>query len=663
MATNPILGTSSVIVGQDTQLPADGEGQALANLGQAVAGAFGDIKTRGLQNDLQAVTDEAVATAQAELAAAEGPITSDVIAKAIGGTSDQVDDPDNAVIRPVLESIAQLKRANEQGSINVDELKIRQENILREAIARHPLYAAQFIQGAGQQLGYNPIGSTVDAIGNSRSRMAAPKTKADEIEEYYEKQGDLLNVDRTLKFSNPAAWYASVQKEIDYNANLQKKSREYQLKVVTRQNTEEVALNQLRTQVMPNYGRKVVKDLLFQAQHFATMSAEQRNVAIKNGELDQLRTQIQAAKVGLWDHVNTMNGSLENFLTRDQVNEASKDVLGMLDYAEKSTDPVAALQGIKTQLEAQVLQNVDFRFPDFGTMERVVGLLGRLPNDSLISKKFSEEMSSSVALGLSQMIGGIVNNKDPNDYYPMSVIPPEVGANLPLADRAQATRRVLQGIQLNLKTTPNDPVARRATVRTLGAFSTEYTNALRSTGQAPDEETSQQFIDMAASDEFKNIVMDPNVSVSDMAGLSQMNEVMAAEAMDTGIEIGQDVKGRAAAPRGDLIPRQYGPYAYYDPSYQAQVAAHVDVPLTSVLRIAWRDGRAQIVPVEETEPLADRVDRTKLNATAAALNAKYSRRLTSLVKATAHSAGSDDYSNAAVILDGLMNNVRYTIPE
>ena len=182
MASNPLLQTSSTIVGQDQQLPADNGGQALAQAGANIVEAVAGMKTRALQNDLQAVTDEAIAVHQAQAEAAKGPITSDIIAKAIGGTSDQVDDPDNAVIRPVLESIARLKLANEQGTINVDELKIRQENILRQAIARHPAFAAQFIQGAGQQLGYNPIGSTIDALAD-RSRVSHPKTQADEIEE------------------------------------------------------------------------------------------------------------------------------------------------------------------------------------------------------------------------------------------------------------------------------------------------------------------------------------------------------------------------------------------------------------------------------------------------------------------------------------------------
>ncbi len=667
MPTNPLLGTSATIVGQDEQLPYDGQGQALAQAGQAIAGAFGDIKTRGLQNDLQAVTDEAVATAQAELAAQDQPITSDVIAQAIGGTADQVDDPDNAVIRPVLESIARLKRANEQGSINVDELKIRQENILREAIARHPLYAAQFIQGAGQQLGYNPIGSTVDAIGASRSRLSAPKTKADEIEEYYEKQGDNLNVDRTLKFSNPAAWYAQVQKEISFNQRLQHDNRTYQLQVTTRQITEERALQQLRAVNMPQYGRKVVTDLMNASRHFATMSPEQRNAAIKNGELDQLRTQIAAARVGLLNHVRDMNGNLENYLTTTQIQEASRDVLGMLDFAEKATDPVAALQGIKTHLEAVTLSNVDFKYPEFGTMERVVGLLGRLPNDSLISKKFSEEMSSAVALGLNHMIGGIINNRDPADFSPMFVIPPEVSPNLPAADRAEATRRVLQGVQLNIKTVPNDPYARRAFTRSLGAFSTEYVNSLRQTGQAPDAQTSQQLVDMAASDDFKNIILDPNVSVDDMRGLTNMNEMLAAEAMDTGVEMGQDIRTRSARSMDAVAMDQAmrrSPYASFDPDFQ-RMMNKPSVALSEVLRIEWREGRAQIVPVPENDMVltGKGLDYNHLTQTAAMLNAKYGRRLTSLVKASAHTAASDDYSNAAVILDGLLNNVRYTIAE
>lgn len=667
MPTNPILGTSSVIVGQDESLPYDGQGQALAQAGQAIAGAFGEIKTRTLQNDLQAVTDEAIATAQAELAAAEKPITSDVIAQAIGGTADQVDDPDNAVIRPVLESIARLKRANQQGAINVDELKIRQENILRDAIARHPLYAAQFIQGAGQQLGYNPIGSTVDAIGASRSRLSAPKTKADEIEEYYERQGDLLNVDRTLKFSNPAAWYAQVQREIAFNQRLQHDNRTYQLQVTTRQITEERALQQLRSVNMPQYGRKVVTDLMNAARHFATMSPEQRNQAIKNGELDQLRTQIAAARVGLLNHVRDMNGNLENYLTTTQIQEASRDVLGMLDFAEKATDPVAALQGIKTHLEAVTLNNVDFKFPEFGTMERVVGLLGRLPNDSLISKKFSEEMSSAVAMGLNNMIGTIINSKDPADFNPMFVIPPEVAPNLPPADRAEATRRVLQGVQMNLKAVPADPYARRAFVRSLGAFSTEYVNSLRQTGQAPDEQTSQQLVNMAASDEFKAIITDPNVSIADMTGLTNMNEMLAAEAMDTGVEIGQDIRTRSARSMDSIAMNQAmrrSPYASFDPDFQ-RMMNKPSVALSEVLRIEWREGRAQIVPIPENDIVLQGkgLDYDSLKKTAAMLNSKYSRRLTSLVRASAHSAASDDYSNAAVILDGLLNNVRYTIAE
>ena len=666
MASNPLLQTSSTIVGQDQQLPADNGGQALAQAGANIVEAVAGMKTRALQNDLQAVTDEAIAVHQAQAEAAKGPITSDIIAKAIGGTSDQVDDPDNAVIRPVLESIARLKLANEQGTINVDELKIRQENILRQAIARHPAFAAQFIQGAGQQLGYNPIGSTIDALAD-RSRVSHPKTQADEIEDYYEKQGDLLNVDRTLKYSNPAAWYAKVQKEIDFNAGLQKSTRQYQLQVVTRQSTEERALQQLRTSVMPNYGRQTVKDLLKAAQHFVGMTPEQRARSLESGELDQLRLQIGAAKVGLYDHINKMNGSLENFLTKAQIDEASKDVMAQLDYAEKAVDPVAALQGIKTHLEAVVVNNVDFKYPEFGTMERVTRMLSNIPNDSLVARKFSEEASSAIAISLSNMMGGIVNGKDPNLWTPQSVIPPEISPNMPPADRAKATREVSKRIMYNLKQTPNDPTARRAAVRTLGAFSSEYRNTLAATGQAPDQQTAQQFIDMAASDEFRAIVTDPNVAMEDMAGLSSMNEVMAAEAMDTGIEIGQDISGKSTqltnSRLAEMVARS--PYApYYNPAF-IQAMQTKTPQFSEVMRIEWRDGRAQIVPVPENDiNLEGRgIDYDALTKSAAVLNAKYSKRLTSLTKATAHTAGSDDYSNAAVILDGLMNNVRFTLPE
>lgn len=666
MPSNPLLQTSSTLVGQEASAPYDGQGQALAKAGEAIVGAVAGIQTRTIQNDVQAVTDEAIATAVAGQQAAQGPIDSDVIAKAIGGTADQVDDPDNAVIRPVLESIARLKLANEQGTINVDEVKIRQENILRAAIARHPTFAAQFIQGAAQQLGYNPIGSTVDALAARGQRTGQPKTQADEIEEYYEKQGDLLNVDRTLKFSNPAAWYSAVQKEISFNQGLQRDTREYQLAVVTRQTTEEQALNNLRAINMPQYGRKVVTDLMNSAQHFATMTAEQRNLAISRGELDNLRTQIAAARVGLYQHIRTMNGNLENYLTTEQINEASRDVLAQLEYAEKATDPVAALQGVKNHLESVVLEKVDFKYPEFGVLDKVTRMLGNMPTDSLVAKKYSEQMASSLALGINQMVGGILNNKDPNQIRPAAVIDPAIAPNMPPAQRAQVTRDVAKSIHQELLKTPNDPISRRATVRTVSAFANEYNTMLTTTGTAPDQETAQIFINMAADDKFYEIVNDPDVSMEDVAGLVPMNEVMAAEAMDTGVEMAQDIKGRFAP--ATLSPedraRMSQPYAGYDPVAR-QLGKTQSVPLNHVVNISWQEGRAILTPVPENDAIvmSRNLNYPELLRITSQFNLKYSKRLTSIVKASAHTSGSDDYNNFAVVIDGLFNNIRVTLPE
>jgi hypothetical protein len=88
-----------------------------------------------------------------------------------------------------------------------------------------PGFAAELVQAAGQALGYNPIGSQLEAMESQlRAGSEGPSGPKNEVEKYYDEQADKLAIDRSQKWSDPVGYYTK-DNEIALNKRAQSNVR------------------------------------------------------------------------------------------------------------------------------------------------------------------------------------------------------------------------------------------------------------------------------------------------------------------------------------------------------------------------------------------------------------------------------------------------------
>jgi len=114
------------------------------------------------------------------------------------------DPPTDKDLQLFADRLTRLTRARKSGQISETELKIRQEQILREHMARKPWMADELLQAASRSQGYNPIGSAVEAV------IAAQESEARAQKDFWDKINSQiigLGIDSTLLYRNPVEFY------------------------------------------------------------------------------------------------------------------------------------------------------------------------------------------------------------------------------------------------------------------------------------------------------------------------------------------------------------------------------------------------------------------------------------------------------------------------
>jgi hypothetical protein len=263
-------------------------------------------------------------------------------------------------------------------------------------------------------------------------------------------------------------------------------------------------------------------------------------------------------------------------------------------------------------------------------------------------------------------MGGIINGVNPSEYEPDAPIPREYTGNMSAPDQAQVTRDGVKLLYDNVKELPKDIYSRRGFVRSLTTFSEQYTRLRDKSNKVPDKETSLKVVEMIATDEFKDIVLDPAVSPNEFKNTTKLAEMVGTEFVDTVLDIGADLKGKQAPP----VPIPGNEVNFADPyaGYTAGVRdnrGQNDVPLGMMINLTWQGDRAVLglVPENSVLGLQFPVNRDILKGQVDKLNAKYSKRLTNLVRANAHSTPTDNYAASAAYLDEQLNNARVRLWE
>lgn len=662
MATSPILDVSNVVFPNET----NGTGQnrtaeSIKQIGDLAVETGTQYLEDSLEGDLTDATDQAVLDQAAKNQAANQPLSSDVIASILGDTSAQgaskVDADES--MRPFLEKLAKSKQAASQGAIDGTELKIRHEQILREYISRHPRLAGKFVQAAGSTLGYNPIGSELDALMGvgEKNKDGTPRDPRSYIEKQYDALADELNISPTEKYTDPINWYRMVEREASFKQKLDSDTRSFQRKQLTDQNDEFDTKEQMR-EIAPNKAR----DLLGQVRGFIDGLPTQSNgqtEGVASGSLQAAKDSILAGKQAFVQQLVELS---HGRFGADYVTQNYGHVLAYFDYAAQQADPKKAMDDVNRMLEAQVANGLYLRFPNFKTQEAIIKMVGAIPDDSPLGASLRSQLSSQVWASMANQMGAAWNAtlNETGTEIPSPQVPPAEQTLVPppISQRQQgpATTRIQQETIRGMRTvlgnglaSPSGSEARRVAtvgaIRTVASAANEYLNT--KDRRAPAKSVVWEWTSLAASDEFYKALSEPGISRVDKGLMTKpIDDALTSETLELFRNVStsmnetvhtQDYKGfMMGYGRGD---QQY--------------------PAGNFIQLQWSKGHAVFVPAESNNVRVKEsgVKTNQVTKIATDLNTKFSEQLTALVRAKAHISGTNDYSHSTSDAAQLLNNV------
>lgn len=654
MATNPILEASNVVFPNEANSVDNTTAAAYAKVGDVVATAVSDHIEGNLQEDLTDATDVAVVEELTKRQSLNQPMSSDVIATILGdeGGGSKVDE--DQTMRPFLEKLAKSKQAERQGAIDGTELKIRHEQILREYVARHPRLAGRFIQAAGNTLGYNPIGSELDALFGKGERNAdgTPKDPRSFIEKQYDQLADELNISPTEKYTDPINWYRKVEREASYAENTNILQRQYQRTQVTQQLSDAQALEKVRA-FAPGHARQILNQVQGFVNNLPT-SPNGQGQGIQAGSLQAAKDAMQAGRQAFVQQIVELSGGRYN---ADWVQQNFGHVLGAFDYAMTQADPKKAMDDVNRYLEAQVATGLYLRFPNYKTQETIIKSIASIPSDSPLSEALRAQLSSSVWTSMATTLGAAWDgtNEGDTDHVPMpapTVIPPPVSQRLTPENRTRVQLETIRGMRSVLgnalsskEGTEERRVGTLGAIRAVSSAAQEY--LATKDRQAPAKSVVWEWTNLAASDEFLKAVKQPGISTVDKGLMTKpIDDAMNSEVMETFRQLSVDMN-KAAYNRdyqGWLIGYGRGAQSY---------------PVGQFVSLEWKNGRATLVPAGEnnTRIKETGVKPNQVNAFTVEMNKKYGEQLTNMIRAKAHIQGTDDYSMATLEAAQSLNSV------
>ena len=584
MADNPLLGYADVNVAQSERLPPSGAGELLSNAATSVVGAVADSQTKSLQANLQGESDAFVAEAIARQDQMDSPLTDDAIAKAIGADVEDLNSDQGKIVKPVLEQIAKLKLAEEQGVIDVSELKIRQENILRQAVARHPAFTDQFIQGASTQLGYNPIGAQIDALtAEGRASKGSPDDPRSYLEKQYDALGETMGLNPTLKVRDPVSWYSKIHNEAQAREAISNKKREVDLLVATREFGTEKATAALGSWWTANSRKYISAALGAAAQVAASTTGKAGADAISSGSLQKQKEAIAAAKAKMITDAQTAMGPYAQWMGPDKIQGAVAPVAAMFDAALASAEPAKVLEGMKMIVDSGVYRDVYLKYPGIAAFEPIARILGNLPKDSPFSASISQDLGRKYSAGIAAMLGGVIN--DSSQLWTTDGFPTSPATNLNFDsnnedDYAKVTTKVISGITDALVNSSKSPdikvrvAARIGALNMVGSYAQDYKNYMtkHAMGQVPPRSVVDPWINLMASNEYRDTVGDPSIPEGVKLGLKGVtSEILDQEWL---------LRTRDISDRTKM-------------TVPALSAAHTrtNIDLAAALRFGWENGK------------------------------------------------------------------------
>lgn len=119
-----------------------------------------------------------------------------------------------------------LEAASQQGTRSMTNLKIRQERILREYMARYPMLTDQFNAAATGVLGYSPLGAEVRAA--DEAVRAAGRSGMGAVTSFYLQRAEDLKIDTTLYLTDPERFWGELQERSARRGAIEKMALENQ---------------------------------------------------------------------------------------------------------------------------------------------------------------------------------------------------------------------------------------------------------------------------------------------------------------------------------------------------------------------------------------------------------------------------------------------------
>lgn len=637
MATSPILDVSNVILPNQVNSVDNTGARAIAGAANTVVEIGTDYLTDNLGTDLNNATDEAVLAAQAQQQATNQPLSSDAIASILGDKGGAAKVDEDATMRPFLEKLAKASSAEKQGAIDGTELKIRHEQILRDYISRHPRLAGQFIQATGQTLGYNPLGSEIDALTAKSGQGGAPTDPRSYIEKQYDALADELNISPTDKYRDPINWYRRVEKEASFKEKLDSDTRQFQRTTLTDQ-IDDLSAKQAAQRFAPNAARNILNQVTNIISQIPT-TPDGKTGAIDAGSLNKMRESIMAGKAAFVQQFSEMtNGRYGN----EWVQSNLGNVLSYFDFAASQADPKKALEDVNRGLEAQV-DNFYLKFPSFQTQSVILKAISQVPNDSPLADALKAKLGSKVWSSMAVQLGAAWDATNPaegtNPPPTPTIIPPPTSMNLAPKEVSQAEIQTIRGLRTIMTNALNqpDPEAKRlgalGGIRMAASAATQYLQTKDNVAPAP--AVVWELTSLVGSDEYFDALGQPGISRVEKAKfIDPVDKAMTSETDNLFGNVARDMQTAIHTNkyRGFLIGYGRGDQT---------------LPAGEFLQVVWSGGRAQFKAVPPNNVKARQLaDTSPLDPLVATMNAKYSERLTQLVRAKAHIAGSKDYAGS-----------------
>lgn len=631
--------------------------EGISTVGEAAIEEGVTRRVGSLKSELLAEQDEWVSETLDALSD-EGELASDIVQDVLG--AEGIDESTPEPVRAVLARMAKLKVAESQGALSSTELKMRQEVILRQYMARNPALTPQFQAAAQDVLGYNPIGAQIDAI------VGAIESKEDyedkQLEDFIQISKE-LGVDQSLRFYDNKQWVTNTVARMQQAQQLQ--TLDTKFKILDTQKG-------LDAQQVVDGIRENAAGLLYATQGQVTKllenvlgaDPEMWSDIASAGVLDEVRTQLEALKSQTAAEFKAAYPNAK--ITGDQLNDALAPVLAYITYAQSEVGTEKFSQKLNAYV-SMAEQGIYYANPDLTRIRAFSRAFEFLPETTLTATAQGRDFTQQAAQIVSELWGhekvgrpplynadttGLSNWGRRGTFMYDPQAKPEDNAKTLKGTMSRALTMV-RSLKKDAVTedefinAAQVPVA--AMVGALGAYE-EY---LDDTGTVMSPDTTRSMFEMSSGDDFREFMAVASPSDRELLA-DQMTRAINAERVVVLREaVNSYNKFAGAAVRtGKTVPN-YG--EFFGSSFKTPNVQIDGQDASAEHFLAWDlDGEGNVTFSVDHEALrqagGDEVSVETINKLVNSLNQKSSPRLTKLIRSYAHIAGGRDYESAAELV-------------